>query len=53
MTTAELQRHIEARTAWRPIDPCECAVCGQKPEQEPDNDQWLEELALLGEWWLV
>ena len=31
MNTAELQRAIEQRTAWRPIRVGECALCGQKP----------------------
>ena len=49
--TAELQRAIEQRTAWRPIAVGECALCGQKPapKPKPDNEPWLEELALLAE----
>ena len=49
--TAELQRAYEQRTSWRQIKVGECAVCGQKPEAKPDDEPWLEELALLAEWY--
>jgi hypothetical protein len=49
--TAELQRAYEQRTAWRPVAVGECCLCGQNKAQEPDEDLWLEELALLAEWY--
>lgn len=48
-TTAELQRAYEERSGWRPIVGSECALCGQKPAPKPDDEPWLEELALLAE----
>ena len=48
-STAELQRAIEQRTAWRQIKVGECALCGQKPAPAVDDEPWLEELALLAE----
>ena len=47
--TAELQREYEIRTSWRKIGVGECALCGQKPAPKPDDEPWLEELALLAE----
>ena len=49
LNTAELQRAYEQRTSWRKIKVGECCLCGQSKVQEPDEDWWLEELALLAE----
>ena len=32
MTPIEIQRAIEERTAWRPLDPEECCLCGHKAQ---------------------
>jgi hypothetical protein len=47
--TAELQRAYEQRTTWRQVKVGECPLCGQSKAPEPDEDLWLEELALLAE----